>query len=357
MTIYYITRETRPQIRSLFKKHNLTLREITDYTLYHNYCVVHARKGSLFYLSEDAEFYDLILFDLLAKEDCHVIVEAHHSSNITSLIKKQNIIFLPYPCSKELLEVAIEVFMQKARVRTKPETFWGRTERMQEIKEMIPRISTTRASIHIQGDLGSGKNTIVEEIADCAGMGNPLYLNCASINPQLIEDELFGHVKGAYTSADKDRDGICKRADNGILFLDEIQDISNDIQGKLLHLLETGFYKPIGSDEEKRSDFKLITASSIPYKELQNIMRKDFLSRIGTIILDVPSLHERKNDLTEFIKHLAKYYKYRNIPDDNEIKAMEEYDWPGNIRELKKCLEYYDCLRRLPGYIQEGRKR
>ena len=166
-------------------------------------------------------------------------------------------------------------------------------------------------------------------------------LNCSCLDGSLVMDSLFGHVKGAFTGADKERIGLCREADGKILFLDELQDLPYSVQAMLLRVLENGKMRPLGSDKEIRVHFKLITASSLPMKELKERIRRDLLSRIGIITLTIPPLRERKEDIPELMKRKSRELTRKmGAHELSDLEPWINYNWEGNIRELYSKLEY-----------------
>ncbi len=234
--------------------------------------------------------------------------------------------------------LGIKKAKEKEKKRKRHTFCWGESHEMQRLRKTADKARKGDVSIHIHGETGSGKTLLADYLA---GERQIVSLNCSCLDGSLVMDTLFGHVKGAYTGADSERHGLCRKADGHVLFLDELQDLPYQAQAMLLEVLENGMLRPLGADNEVKVQFKLITASSLSDEELSKKIRKDLLSRIGIIKLKIPPLRERKEDIAEIMRKKVselekKYGKY--VIDD--ISPWLEYSWPGNVRELYSKLEY-----------------
>lgn len=237
------------------------------------------------------------------------------------------------------LFAAVKAFGLNKKKSSKDKAFcWGESKKMKDLKIIADRAKKGDISIHISGETGSGKTMLAYYIADGTEV---IALNCACLDSTLAMDSLFGHVKGAFTGADSDRTGLCRKADGKILFLDELQDLPYSAQAMLLKVLESGKMRPLGSDKEISVHFKLITASSLKEEELEKKIRKDLLSRIGVVKLTIPPLRERKEDIPALINRkktqLAKKHGKYVLGD---LTPWLNHTWKGNIRELYSKLEY-----------------
>ena len=245
-----------------------------------------------------------------------------------------------------LMRAAKQLGIKKKRNPAASEFYWGKTQKMLEIKEIAEKVTRNNISVHISGETGTGKTLLAKYIA---GGREMISLNCSYLDSTLAMDALFGHVKGAFTGAESERVGLCRKADGKVLFLDELQDLPYSAQAMLLRVLEDGVMRPLGSDREIKVSFKLITASSLEKSELEKKVRKDLLSRIGVITLTLPPLRERKVDIPELMKkkkaQLMKKYGSYEIKD---ITPWIDYRWEGNIRELYSKLEYTFTVGRTP---------
>ena len=347
---YAFTAQMEAGYKSAFRRRGINLKQYDNLDLAdfekHKF-----KKDALYYLASDFPVYTSVLGKLLETEVGKIILELPEHAGIESVIRKSNMAFLPAHSNATMLETALTSLGVERKARTTESMVWGHHPAMVKTRNLIEKISSTDVSIHITGEVGSGKNALADEIARQRGNGRAVYINCASLSSELADDMLFGHAKGAFTNASDSRQGLCMKADGGILFLDELQDLPQDAQSKLLHLLETGRYRQYGSDKELCSRFKIITSSSLDYDELRRHLRADFMSRIATIVIEVPPLRERLDDIEELVYAIASRKGFCNIPTEREIERLKKYSWPGNIRELSSVLEYYENLGEYPETI------
>lgn len=225
----------------------------------------------------------------------------------------------------------------------------GKDEKMQKIYSLIEAISTTRATVIISGESGTGKRLIAHAIHKCNELerNKPFVeVSCGALSETLLESELFGHVKGAFTGAIKDKPGRFELADGGSIFLDEIDAFSPALQVKLLRALQEGDLERVGDNKTIRVDVRVIAATNQNLQDLivQNKFRKDLYYRLNIISIEIPPLRERKEDIplliNDFInrhsQHLSK--KIEGVSDAT-LKILMGYHWPGNIRELENVIE------------------
>ena len=190
-------------------------------------------------------------------------------------------------------------------------------------------------------------------IHNMSGRRNDAFVpvNCGAIPENLLESEFFGHKKGAFTGADADKTGYLDEAHGGSLFLDEIGEIKQDLQVKLLRAIEGGGYNPVGSNEVRKPDFRIIAATSRNLAELvqKGKMRSDFFYRVHVIPINLPPLRKRKEDIPLLVEHFMKAYdrKIRPKVTDRIIDTLMNYSWPGNVRELQNVLYRFVTLKRL----------
>jgi DNA-binding NtrC family response regulator len=224
----------------------------------------------------------------------------------------------------------------------------GDSEPMQHVKEMIDKVAPTDARVLITGPNGSGKELVARAIHESSKRANgPLVeVNCAAIPSELIESELFGHEKGSFTSAIKQRLGKFELAEGGTLFLDEIGDMSLSAQAKVLRALQENKITRVGGDKEIPVHVRIVAATNKDLKkEIEaSRFREDLYHRLSVILIKVPALNERKDDipqLTEkFLEDIAEEYgaRKKNI-DPKAIESLKNYNWTGNIRELRNVIE------------------
>lgn len=210
-----------------------------------------------------------------------------------------------------------------------------------QVKELLEYDLRGR-KILITGETGVGKSLLGRLIHKVQFQDSEfVHLNCSEISENLIESELFGHLKGSFTGAIKDKVGLLAKANNGVLFLDEIATMPMTMQKKLLNAIETGEFYPVGSDKPQRSNFTLISATceDLIEKVHSDDFRKDLFFRISGFNLYIPALRERKNDLETLINHFLSLSPRRIILKEDALEKLLSHDWPGNIRELKRVMD------------------
>ncbi|MBF0467411.1 MAG: sigma-54-dependent Fis family transcriptional regulator [Desulfamplus sp.] len=228
------------------------------------------------------------------------------------------------------------------------EFYWGKTPAMQELYRMIRKVAATNVNVMILGESGVGKEWIARAIYRNSSRRDKPYVvvDCGSTPAGILESELFGHLKGSFTNAVKDKKGLIETADKGTLFLDEIGNISHEMQCRLLRFLEDKTIRQVGSVHEKIVDCRIISATNADLSaDIEaGTFRQDLYYRLKVVTLQIPPLRERKEEIADFAKFFVdRYTKEHNLPKagftDATIKLMEEHDWPGNIRELRNALE------------------
>ena len=224
----------------------------------------------------------------------------------------------------------------------------GNSEPIQHIKDMIEKVAPTEARVLITGPNGTGKELVAHQLHEKSSRSSaPLIeVNCAAIPSELIESELFGHVKGAFTSAIKDRAGKFEAADKGTIFLDEIGDMSLSAQAKVLRALQENMITRVGADKDIKVDVRVVAATNKDLKKeiAEGRFREDLYHRLAVILIKVPALNDRRDDIPLLIEHFAK-----KIADEQgsvakefskeALSLLKEYDWTGNIRELRNVVE------------------
>ena len=221
-----------------------------------------------------------------------------------------------------------------------------------DMLRLVHRLSTvaaSEASVLLQGESGTGKTELARLVHRRSQRHNRPFveINCGAIPATLIETELFGHVKGAFTGAVKDREGRFKAADGGTLFLDEIGELPRELQPKLLRVLQDGLYEPVGSDKTVQVDVRLVCASNQDLRELvdRGLFRADLYYRIAVVPLQVPPLRERPGDIALLTNVIHKRLTMRGYAadiafGDDAMRAIMNYPWPGNVRELANAIEH-----------------
>ncbi|KAF2509185.1 sigma-54-dependent Fis family transcriptional regulator [Flavobacterium zhairuonense] len=224
----------------------------------------------------------------------------------------------------------------------------GDSESINHIKVMIDKVAQTEARVLITGPNGTGKELVAHQLHEKSERSNfPLIeVNCAAIPSELIESELFGHVKGAFTSAVKDRAGKFEAADKGTIFLDEIGDMSLSAQAKVLRALQESMITRVGADKDIKVDVRVVAATNKDLKKeiAEGRFREDLYHRLAVILIKVPPLNERRDDIPALITHFSEKIASEQGNavkgfSAQAIKLLQEYDWTGNIRELRNVVE------------------
>ncbi len=224
----------------------------------------------------------------------------------------------------------------------------GDSELITIIKNIIEKVAPTEARVLITGSNGTGKELVAHWLHEKSNRSNGPFIevNCAAIPGELIESELFGHVKGSFTGANKDRAGKFEAANGGTIFLDEIGDMSLKAQAKVLRALQENKIQRVGSDKDIKVDVRILAATNKDLKKEieENNFREDLYHRLAVILLNVPSLNERREDIEQLVNHFSKKIATEQGTPVKEftpdaIKRLQDYDWTGNIRELRNVVE------------------
>jgi len=255
---------------------------------------------------------------------------------------------------RESLKNKIKV--KKSSVKTSKQSKYeivGDSKKIKELKQIIEKISPTNARVMILGPNGSGKELVARQIHNNSlrSEGPFIEVNCAAIPSELIESELFGHLKGSFTSAHKDRVGKFEAANNGTIFLDEIGDMSLSAQSKVLRAIQESKIQKVGSEKDIFVDSRIIAATNKDLKTLikENRFREDLYHRIAVIELNVPKLDDRKDDIVLLVDHFLEQLSSLNengifTMDSKAIKLLSTYSWKGNVRELRNVVERLTIL-------------
>ncbi|WP_336127001.1 sigma-54-dependent transcriptional regulator [Mesoflavibacter sp. CH_XMU1422-2] len=244
-------------------------------------------------------------------------------------------------------ELVIENKILKKKVSKKYEMI-GESDAISQIKEIIDKVAPTDARVLITGPNGTGKELVAHWLHQKSqrSKGPMIEVNCAAIPSELIESELFGHVKGAFTSANKDRAGKFEAANGGTIFLDEIGDMSLSAQAKVLRALQESRIQRVGSDKDIKVDVRVVAATNKDLKkEIEDgKFREDLYHRLAVILVKVPALNDRREDIPLLITHFSKKIAEEQGTaqksfSEKAIKLLQEYDWTGNIRELRNVVE------------------
>jgi len=292
--------------------------------------------------------------------DVPVIMISGHGNIETAVdaVKKGAFDYISKPPDLNRMLITIRNAMDRSSLVTETKVLKRKVNRVQEmigesnpikkIKETIEKVAPTDARILITGENGVGKELVARWVHEKSSRvaGQLVEVNCAAIPSELIESELFGHEKGSFTSAIKQRIGKFEQANSGTLFLDEIGDMSLNAQAKVLRALQEGKITRVGADKDINVDVRVIAATNKDLlKEVEEKrFRLDLYHRLSVIIIHVPSLNERKDDIPllvdRFLSDICNEYGVakKNI-DDDALKLLQEYNWTGNIRELRNVVE------------------
>lgn len=292
--------------------------------------------------------------------DVPVIMISGHGNIETAVeaVKKGAFDYISKPPDLNRLLITIRNAMDKTVLVKETKTLKRRVSKVQEIvgessaikkiKETIEKVAPTEARVLVTGENGTGKELVARWLHEKSNRatGQIVEVNCAAIPSELIESELFGHEKGSFTSAIKQRIGKFEQANGGTLFLDEIGDMSLSAQAKVLRALQEGKITRVGGDKEINVDVRVVAATNKDLlKEVEEKnFRLDLYHRLGVILIHVPSLNERKDDIPllveKFLKDIAEEYgQPQKLIDKNAIDALLQHNWTGNIRELRNVVE------------------
>jgi len=349
-----------------------TLREILEYE---KYTIDEAKDGQEGLDKLIANSYDIALCDVkmpkmdgiellervqMAGIDTQFIMISAHGTIETAVdaTKMGAFDFVPKPPDLNRLLLTVKNALDKSSLVTETKTLKkklskkyemvGESEALVEVKEMMDKVGPTDARVLITGPNGTGKELVARGIHERSNRTKAPFIevNCAAIPAELIESELFGHEKGAFTSAHKQRIGKFEQANEGTLFLDEIGDMSLSAQAKVLRALQEHKINRVGGDKDINVNVRVLAATNKNLREeiQENRFREDLYHRLGVILIKVPALKDRKEDITllvdKFLQDIADEYgtKKKAITED-AIDALKDYDWSGNIRELRNVTE------------------
>lgn len=349
-----------------------TLREILEFEKYQ---IDEAKDGIEGLQKIEENNYDVVLCDIkmpkmdgievlekamaLEKTTQFVMISAHGSiETAVEATKKGAFDFIPKPPDLNRLLVTLRNALDKSHLVvetkqlkkkiSKQNNIIGESQVMQEVKSMIDKVAPTDARVMINGPNGSGKELVAKQLHEKSNRTKaPLIeVNCAAIPSELIESELFGHEKGAFTGAATKRIGKFEQADSGTLFLDEIGDMSLSAQAKVLRALQESEITRVGGDKSIKVDVRVIAATNKDLKKeiKDGNFREDLYHRLSVIVIKVPALKDRKEDIplliNKFLEDIAKDYGNKPKPiNKNAIEKLQELEWSGNIRELRNVVE------------------
>jgi len=349
-----------------------TLKEILEYEKYTVDLAEHGADGLEKYKNGS---YDIVLCDIKMPEmdglevlekiyneegDAQVIMISGHGNIDTAVeaIKKGAYDFIEKPLDLNRLLITIRNALDKSTLITETKVLKkkvskgfemiGESKAIEKVKEIVEKVAPTDARVMITGSNGTGKELVARSLHDNStrASGPFIEVNCAAIPSELIESELFGHEKGAFTSAIKQRKGKFEQADGGTIFLDEIGDMSLSAQAKVLRALQENKISRVGSDKDINVNVRVVAATNKNLKEeIDNShFREDLYHRLSVILIHVPSLNERLDDiplLADYFNQLIcdEYGTSPRVIKDDAIKELQKITWTGNIREFRNVLE------------------
>ena len=249
---------------------------------------------------------------------------------------------------KALVNKTIALESELESVRGKTEIV-GDSPQMTRVKTLIERIAPTESSVLIQGETGTGKELVARSVHEHSQRAKQPFVavNCGALPENLVESELFGHKKGAFTGADTPRKGLIEVANGGTLFLDELGELDKAMQVKLLRFLESGEVRRVGENEAFHVDVRIVCATNRDLQEMvhQGEFREDLFFRVNTFEIHLPPLRDRKEDISALARALvARHLKRTEVPeemlDPATVEVLRRHDWSGNVRELANCIEH-----------------
>ena len=218
----------------------------------------------------------------------------------------------------------------------------GQSPRIRNVLRMVEKLGRCRWPVLLLGETGTGKEVVARSIHNVQAAGPFVTIDCSSLVGPLMESELFGHVKGAFTGAVTPKTGLIEIADGGTAFFDEIGELPLDLQAKLLRVLQEKEFRPVGSLTQKRSDFRVIAATNRDLaKEVEKgTFRQDLFYRLNVVNLRLAPLRDRKEDIPALLAHFLGWHGKGHSFTQETLEAMLSYDWPGNVRELENCIQH-----------------
>ena len=343
-----------------------------------NYKVTLAENGTEGLKKLESEFFDLVLLDVMMpdKNGLEVLKEIHLSSpetaiimitafgtieNAVSAIKAgaADYVTKPWDNEKLLLDIRNGIQQRKLQLENRElkkalkqrygfSNIVGKSEKMLKIFDLVSQVAQSRSTVLIQGESGTGKELIAKAIHANSNRSENAFVtvNSGSLPTDLLESTLFGHLKGAFTSAVSSKKGLFEVADHGSIFFDEIGTISLETQAKLLRVLQEREFMRLGGIETIKVDARIIAATNVDLKTLvdQGRFRADLYYRLNVIAVQLPPLRERKEDIPLLIEHFVRRFCDENGKPHCQVspevlRVLVEYDWPGNVRELENVIE------------------
>src|SRR5262245_42343799 len=301
--------------------------------------------------------------------DTEAIVMTGHASMETAIeaVRLGAFDYVTKPCKLAELDAVLRKVAEKRELKNKnlalqtrvkaaegPTVLVGQAPTMAAVHRMIATVAPTDCTVMILGETGTGKELVARTLYQQSKRGDMPFVpvNCGALPDNLVESELFGHRKGAFTGAEKDKKGLFEVADGGTLFLDEVGELNKNIQVKLLRFLESGEIRRVGATEPFHSEVRVLCATNRDLREMieKDEFREDLYFRVNTFEIRLPSLRERRPDIPDLARHLLARAAKRPIDQISDLITPEaidtllEHDWPGNVRELANVMEHAHIL-------------
>ena len=297
---------------------------------------------------------------MTAYADLETAVQALRAGAADFLLKPfrlEQIISAVNSCLERRRMARENFLLRRQTPKTALDSIVGGTQAIGDVIDVIQRVAPTNATVLVEGETGTGKELVARSIHELSNRQGPFVpVNCGSISPDLLESELFGHVRGAFTSAHSSREGLFSFAHGGTLFLDEISEMSLSMQAKLLRALENKSIRPVGADSEVPVNVRVIAATNrqLSAEVKAGRFREDLFFRLNVLAITVPPLRERAEDIAELARHfsqeLSDELRVPPVPLSHEdVMKLRGYQWPGNVRELRNVIERSLLLGKLPG--------
>jgi len=359
-------------------------REVMARFLRDNYEVTLAEDGIHALNVLQGENFDLVLTDLrmpgiggmgvldatLKKKPsppCIVITAYGSVENAVKAVKAGAFDFVTKPVNFDQLEIVIQRALESRRLvmentelkrrlhqHGNGENIISKSAAMRDIMDTVKQVAPSRSTVLITGESGTGKELVAQALHEYSGRtGKLLPVHCAALPANLLESELFGHEKGAFTGAIEQRKGRFELADKGTLFLDEIGEIDQQVQVKLLRALETHSFERVGGSETLYTDTRVVAATNRNLRAMvaEGTFREDLFYRLDVVTIQLPPLRERQDDIPLLVKHFIDEFAAENGKDiasisEEALETLCAYNWPGNIRELRNCIERMVVLSR-----------
>ena len=325
-------------------------------------------KGAYDVILMDMKLPDMDGMDILRavkkeKTGEYIIVMTGYSTvqNAVEAMKLGAFDYLTKPFSEDELVLAVERAAEKKRLvqenlslrkellgRYGFDNIVGRNPKILQIFDAINKIAPTDSTVLLSGESGTGKELFARAIQVRSKRGTKQFvaMDCSTLSPSLLESELFGHVKGAFTGAVRDKAGIFEVAHGGTLFLDDVANLNIETQGKLLRVLEMQEYKPVGASHVKKADVRVIAATNRDLKTMveEETFREDLFYRLNVVPIYLPPLRKRKDDIPRLAYHFLRLFcrktgKKVDGFSDEALEMLADFEWPGNVRQLKNVIE------------------